>query len=58
MAIIYRTSGSWGAGKGSNLTAAEVDGNFSDSDTRVVTLEGAGLNQESSQGRIVREGWN
>lgn len=25
---IYRTAGVWGAGKGSNLTAAEVDGNF------------------------------
>jgi len=28
MAIIYRTAGAWGAGKGGNLTAAEVDVNF------------------------------
>lgn len=27
-AIIYRTTGVWGAGKGSNLTPAEVDTNF------------------------------
>lgn len=28
MPVIYRTAGAWGAGKGSNLTPAEVDGNF------------------------------
>jgi hypothetical protein len=28
MSIIYRTTGAWGPGKGGNLTAAEVDGNF------------------------------
>lgn len=28
MALTYRTSGSWGSGKGSNLTPAEVDANF------------------------------
>jgi hypothetical protein len=39
MAIIYRTAGGWGAGKGSNLTAAEVDGNFWDLHGRVDTLE-------------------
>ena len=41
MAITYRTAGAWGAGKGSNLTAAEIDGNFYDLDGRVVSLEGA-----------------
>lgn len=41
MAIIYRTAGAWGSGKGSNLTATEVDGNFYDLDGRVVSLEGA-----------------
>lgn len=30
MAIVYRTAGAWGGGKGSNLTPAEVDGNFYD----------------------------
>jgi Carbohydrate-binding module family 5/12 len=39
MAVIYRTSGPWGAGKGANLVAAEVDGNFYDVDQRVVALE-------------------
>jgi hypothetical protein len=28
MTITYRTAGAWGAGKGSNLTAAEIDTNF------------------------------
>ncbi len=28
LGLIFRTIGAWGAGKGSNLTAAEVDGNF------------------------------
>lgn len=28
MTITYRTAGAWGAGKGSNLTPAEVDDNF------------------------------
>lgn len=39
MAIIYRTAGAWGAGKGANLTADEVDGNFNDLDTRLVEVE-------------------
>ena len=39
MTIIYRTSGAWGSGKGSNLTPAEVDANFYDLDGRVVSLE-------------------
>ncbi len=39
MAVIYRTTGAWGAGKGSNLTAAEVDGNFYDHDGRIGNLE-------------------
>lgn len=33
--LIYRTTGAWGAGKGGNLTAAEVDGNFWEIETRV-----------------------
>ncbi|WSH59835.1 hypothetical protein U8P68_10940 [Rhizobium ruizarguesonis] len=37
--ITYRTSGAWGAGKGSNLTPAEVDDNFYDLDGRVTELE-------------------
>lgn len=45
--IIYRTSGTWGAGKGSNLTAAEVDGNFYDLEERVETLETYGATAES-----------
>jgi hypothetical protein len=39
MPIIYRTPGAWGAGKGSNLAAAEVDGNFYDHDGRIAALE-------------------
>jgi hypothetical protein len=39
MTLTYRTAGAWGAGKGSNLTATEVDGNFYDLDQRVVDLE-------------------
>ena len=39
MTMIYRTAGAWGAGKGSNLTAAEVDGNFHDLDARLVDVE-------------------
>lgn len=41
MTIIYRTAGAWGAGKGSNLTPAEVDGNFWDHEQRLLALEGA-----------------
>lgn len=41
MTITYRTAGAWGAGKGSNLTAAEVDGNFYDLDQRLDALEAA-----------------
>lgn len=39
MTINFRTSGAWGPGLGRNLTAAEVDGNFYDLDTRVDDLE-------------------
>jgi hypothetical protein len=39
MAVIYRTSGPWGAGKGANLVAGEVDGNFFDLDGRVGAVE-------------------
>jgi hypothetical protein len=37
--VTYRTAGAWGAGKGSNLTAAEVDSNFWDHEGRIDTLE-------------------
>jgi hypothetical protein len=40
MTVTYRTSGAWGSGKGTNLTPAEVDGNFWDHEGRIVTLEG------------------
>lgn len=36
---VYRTDGAWGAGKGSNLAPAEVDGNFYDIETRVSFIE-------------------
>lgn len=39
MTITYRTTGPWGAGKGSNLAPAEVDGNFYDIDQRVQYVE-------------------
>lgn len=40
MALIFRTTDAakWGTGKGGNLTATEVDGNFWDLDQRVVAL--------------------
>lgn len=37
--ILYRTSGPWGAGIGSNLSAVQVDGNFYDVAQRVQFLE-------------------
>lgn len=40
MAIIYRTAGPWGAGKGVNLLAGEVDGNFYSHEIRLATVEG------------------
>lgn len=39
MTIIYRTTGAWGTGQGSNLSATQVDGNFYDLDTRLTTVE-------------------
>jgi hypothetical protein len=39
MPIVYRTDGAWGAGQGSNLSAAQVDGNFYDIDIRVTAIE-------------------
>jgi hypothetical protein len=39
MTLIYRTAGPWGAGKGANLVAGEVDGNFFDLDGRVGAVE-------------------
>lgn len=41
MAIVYVTTGAWGAGKGSPATAAEVDGNFWDHEQRIDVLEAA-----------------
>ncbi len=39
MTITYRTAGAWGPGKGANLTAGEVDGNFHGLATRLATVE-------------------
>jgi hypothetical protein len=39
MAIVYRTNGAWGTGKGSNLAPAEIDGNFYNIDSRVTYIE-------------------
>ena len=39
MTITYRTPGAWGPGKGANLTAAEVDGNFHGLATRLTAVE-------------------
>jgi len=39
MAIVYRTDGAWGTGKGTNLAPDEVDGNFYDVDLRVTYIE-------------------
>ncbi|MBZ7921669.1 hypothetical protein LAC81_07725 [Ensifer adhaerens] len=41
MTLTYRTSGAWGSGKGSNLTAAEIDGNTHELAERVAELEGS-----------------
>jgi len=38
MTITYRTAGPWGAGKGANLTPAEVDANFHDLKQAIDTL--------------------
>jgi hypothetical protein len=43
MAIIFRTAGAWGAGKGTDLDPAEVDNNFWDLLLRVVDLESEGI---------------
>lgn len=39
MTLIYRTTGLWGAGQGSRLSSAQVDGNFYEIDARVADLE-------------------
>ena len=39
MAIVYRTSGSWGPGIAEDLSAEQVDGNFHGLDQRVTELE-------------------
>lgn len=41
MAIIYYTTGAWGAGKGANLTPAEADGNFAGLSARLDLVDGA-----------------
>lgn len=41
MTVVYRGNGAWGTGKGSNLTAAEVDGNFWDHEVRIDAVETA-----------------
>jgi hypothetical protein len=38
MPIIYRTAGAWGPGKGSDLNAVEIDGNFANLDGRIQAL--------------------
>ena len=39
MTVTYRTAGAWGPGKGANLTASEVDGNFHGLSTRLTAVE-------------------
>lgn len=39
MTLTYVTTGAWGSGKGSQLTAAEADANFWDLDQRIAELE-------------------
>lgn len=39
MAITYRTAGAWGAGKGGNLDAAEIDANFYELAQAIVALD-------------------
>lgn len=56
--LLYRTSGAWGAGKGSNLTAAEVDQNFYAVDQRLDYLEtnppqAVGISSISAIGRMM-----
>jgi hypothetical protein len=41
MAIVYVTTGAWGAGTGAPNSAAQVDGNFYDVDQRIVDLNAA-----------------
>jgi hypothetical protein len=40
MTIVYVTSGAWGAGSGTPISAAQVDGNFYDVDQRIADLVG------------------
>jgi hypothetical protein len=53
MIITYRTTGAWGAGKGSNLTAAEVDASFYSLDQRVDAIETGGALVEPTNIDIV-----
>jgi hypothetical protein len=41
MTVVYVTSGTWGAGTGAPISAAQVDGNFYDVDQRIVELNAA-----------------
>lgn len=43
MTTTFRTAGAWGAGKGADLTPAEVDNNFYDKETRITAIEAAGV---------------
>lgn len=57
MAIIYVSTGAWGAGQGAPLTAAQHDGNIYNLDSRVVLLEALDLGKTiediTSSGNIV-----
>ena len=48
MTIFYVTTGAWGAGTGSPLAAAQVDGNFFDVDQRIV-----GLVADLAEGKMI-----
>lgn len=56
MAVIYRTAGAWGAGKGSNLTPAEVDGNFYDHEGRIDALESSPPTPNEIASIVVEDG--
>lgn len=51
--ITYRTTGLWGAGKGSNLTLEEVDTNFHDVDQTLDAAEAAMITPDAVSGVTV-----
>jgi predicted ribosomally synthesized peptide with SipW-like signal peptide len=55
MAYIYRTPGAWGPGKGANLTAAEVDGNFwqAQGDIAAKAVQGVGIANITVTGNLM-----